>query len=189
MTTKAQHPLYATWNNMLQRCENPDNKKYPHYGGRGIRVCARWSVRGNRHIGTPGFDAFCFDMGPRPSRRHTLERKDTNGNYEPDNCIWAVHKVQQRNRRNNHILTFRGRSQPIAAWAEEVGISQLRLRGRVAAQGWSVERTLTTPIRQRMTKFRDAEHQRRAEAARRFRERNPGRGAHAVNPHQGVPRQ
>ena len=182
------HPLYAVWSTMHQRCENPRNPKYPVYGGRGIKVCAQWSVRGNRYIGTPGFDAFVADMGLRPSPRHTLERKDTNGNYTPDNCIWATQKVQQRNRRNNHILTFRGRSQSIAAWAEELRwISALRLRARIA-EGWAAEHALMTPIRQRMTKFRDFEHKRRAEAARRFRERNPGRGAHAVNPHQGVPR-
>lgn len=186
--TKKIHPLRSVWNNMLQRCENSNNRGYLNYGGRGIRVCARWRERGNRYIGTPGFDAFVADMGPRPTPAHTLERKDTNGNYEPDNCIWALQKAQQRNRRNNHILTFQGRPQPIAAWAEEVGVSQPRLRRRIVDEGWSVARALMTPIRQRMTKFRDFEHKRRAEAARRFRERNPGRGAHAVNPHQGVPR-
>ena len=143
---KKNHPLYGVWVNMIQRCEDPNAKKYPHYGGRGIKVCARWRERVNRWRGTPGLDAFISDMGPRPTRAHTLERENTDGDYTSENCIWAKQKVQQRNRRNNKILTLRGRSQPLAAWAEEVGISQFTIQSRLA-YGWSQREALTTPVR------------------------------------------
>jgi hypothetical protein len=144
--TKKNHPLYGVWNSMIQRCENPRNPKYTSYGARGIRVCGSWREGGNRWNGTPGFDWFLADMGPRPSRRHTLERKDTDGDYEPNNCVWALQKQQQRNRRNNKILALHGRSQSLAAWAEEVKISQFTIQSRLA-YGWSVREALTTPVR------------------------------------------
>ena len=80
---------YSTWRNMIQRCTNPKADAYPHYGGRGIRVCARWLK----------FENFLSDMGPKPLGL-TLERQNTNGDYSPDNCIWATQSDQIRNRRH-----------------------------------------------------------------------------------------
>jgi hypothetical protein len=84
-------PLYYTflsWMNMRLRCENPNATQFKDYGGRGITVCARWA----------DFDAFLADMGPRPEGL-TLDREETDGNYEPGNCRWASRKEQQANRR------------------------------------------------------------------------------------------
>lgn len=89
------HELYPIWRSMHQRCNDPNLKAHPDYGGRGIKVCDRWS-------GPDGFPNFLADMGERP-KGLTLERINNNGNYEPDNCRWATPTEQQRNRRNTRL--------------------------------------------------------------------------------------
>jgi hypothetical protein len=84
-------PEYRVWTGMKYRCYNPnDTEHWKDYGGRGIQVCEKWRK---------DFKAFYTDMGPRPSPTHTLDRKDVNGNYEPDNCKWATKTEQVQNRR------------------------------------------------------------------------------------------
>ena len=91
------HPLYATWNMMRQRCENPKYTAYPIYGGRGIKVCKRWAK---------SFEDFVKDIGPKPTKKHTLDRfPNKNGNYEPSNVRWATWTEQNFNR--NKIGTFK----------------------------------------------------------------------------------
>lgn len=85
-------PEHNAWLAMKQRCYNSNNPKYKNWGGRGIRMCQRW---------LDSFEAFFADMGFRPSPKHSLDRIDTNGNYEPSNCRWATEKEQNENRRNS----------------------------------------------------------------------------------------
>ena len=87
------HPDRWLWQGMRQRCHNPNHEAYYNYGGRGIKCCARWAT----------FDAFLADMGPRPSPDHTLERVDIDGNYEPENCCWALRVEQARNTRRTKL--------------------------------------------------------------------------------------
>lgn len=81
-------PEYRSWQMMRNRCNNPKARDYPYYGGRGITICKRWDK----------FENFLADMGRRPAAAYTLERKRTNGNYTPRNCIWATRETQARNR-------------------------------------------------------------------------------------------
>lgn len=89
------HPLYDTWCTMRHRCNVPTSKSYENYGGRGISVCSRWDTdKGG------SFENFLEDMGEKPAGL-TLERLDVNGDYCPENCCWATHHQQGRNRRTN----------------------------------------------------------------------------------------
>lgn len=90
MTThgKSRTPEYATWRSMLHRCTDPRDRSFARYGGRGITICPRWFA----------LDAFLEDMGPRPTSKHSLDRIDGDGNYEPSNCRWATATQQSRNR-------------------------------------------------------------------------------------------
>lgn len=134
---KRQAPEYVIWNDMKLRCSSENMHGYENYGGRGIRVCERWQE---------SFQAFYDDMGPRPSPRHSLDRyPDQNGPYAPENCRWATPQEQSRNRRTNVVLTWNGRSAPIATWAEETGIKPATLAAR-HRNGWSDEETLTKPV-------------------------------------------
>lgn len=97
-----KHPLRLIWKSMLMRCNNPNVKNYNNYGGRGVKVCERWS-------GNLGFENFVNDMGERPDGT-TLDRIDVNGNYEPSNCRWATTEQQNNNRTDNSRVTLNGES-------------------------------------------------------------------------------
>lgn len=121
----------TSWGQMLARCYDPKNHKYPRYGGRGIRVCDRWIC----------FRLFIEDMGERP-KNMTLNRIDNDGDYCPENCEWATHKEQAQNRGNNKNLTFQGKTMCITQWARELGVTRESIRNRLL-RGWSVEDALT----------------------------------------------
>lgn len=120
---------------MKSRCLNPNFPKFPQYGGRGIKVCARWLK----------FEDFLADMGERPEGT-TLHRLDNDGHYEPGNCEWATATRQARSKTTTKLVTFDGRTQSLADWADEIGISQFTLWNRLVTYGWSVEETLTLPV-------------------------------------------
>jgi hypothetical protein len=127
--------LYTKWQNMKARCNNTKGNKYKDYGGRGIRVCDRWLT----------FENFLSDMGYPPTKKHTLERIDVNGDYEPSNCRWATHLEQAQNKRDSRFLCFNGQRLVISEWAKITGIAYGTIRRRLES-GWSAEKTLTTPV-------------------------------------------
>lgn len=128
---------YTAWCNMKARCTNPNQPDYFRYGGRGISVCSQWS---------DSFETFLKDLGPRGAGL-TLERRRVNGNYEPGNCCWDTKTQQARNRRSNRLLMYRGRTQCVAAWSEELGIKHSTITMRINQYGWSIDRALSTPTR------------------------------------------
>lgn len=122
---------YRSWMSMIQRCTNANDPNYRRYGGRGISVCDSWR----------DFEGFQADMGERPNGKSLDRHPDVNGNYEPGNCRWANNKQQSRNRRTNHMITFMGRTEPLVAWAEEIGIPRETLLSRIQ-RGWALDRAL-----------------------------------------------
>jgi hypothetical protein len=133
----SKSPEYLVWGTMISRCTNPKVEKYPQYGGRGIKVCDRWL----------SFLNFISDLGHRPSAKHSLERKDNNGDYCPSNCRWATRKEQGRNRRTNHIIEAGGLKATLVEWSEVTGISEANLKNRINNLGWDSFRALTTPVK------------------------------------------
>jgi hypothetical protein len=128
-------PAYLAWQNMLARCNRPANPNYAQYGGRGIMVCERWS----------DFAAFLADMGPRPSTKHSIDRIDNDGHYEPGNCRWATKLVQTNNTRSNHFLEYGGKRLTIAQWARETSLTVEAIRRRIR-RGWPISLALTVPV-------------------------------------------
>jgi len=114
---KAGTSIYRRWNNMISRCTKPSSNRWKNYGGRGIKVCDSWMK----------FENFYKDMGDPPGPKMTLDRINSNGNYEPENCRWANYRTQANNRTNNRIILFQGRALTLAEWAREFEISLKKL--------------------------------------------------------------
>jgi hypothetical protein len=136
----SRSPEYNNWVAMKSRCHNVKNQDYALYGGRGIAVCERWRA---------SFINFLSDMGGRPFPRATIERINTDGNYEPGNCLWATQEQQTRNKRTNLNLTLNGVTKCISVWARELGLHLATLQGRLE-RGWPIEQVLSSA---KMTKW------------------------------------
>jgi len=127
-----EYRTFVTWQAMLWRCHNKSRRDYADYGGRGITVCRRW---------IDSFEEFRADMGIKPDGM-TLGRIDNDLGYGPDNCRWESPKQQARNKRNNHLVEWRGAIKTITEWALETGIEKSKLRQRIVS-GWPVEKAMT----------------------------------------------
>lgn len=131
---------YITWQSMNSRCNNPNNTIYKYYGKHGIKVCKRWSNKNPK-----GFQNFLEDMGERP-KGQSIDRVNNDGNYNPKNCKWSTSKEQCRNRRSNHLITFKNKTLCLSEWAEEYNISYKTLKQRIKNK-WPIKKALKTPIR------------------------------------------
>lgn len=127
---------YWTWAGMLARCNNKNAENYKWYGGRGIKVCARWR----------SFKNFISDMG-EPPRGKTLDRIRADGDYKPSNCRWSDKKTQVRNTIRSKRFNLNGETRALTEWCEIYKIKSTAVSSRVNKMGWDLERALTTPVR------------------------------------------
>lgn len=127
--------LYRIWGNMNSRCNDKENELY---GGRGVTVCDEWAQ---------DFSAFkAWAMANGYSDELSIDRIDVNGNYEPSNCRWATVKEQSRNKRNSRMLTYNGKTQTVADWADETSLTAHQIENRLL-RGWKTEDIFERPIR------------------------------------------
>ena len=130
---------WTTWCGMVQRCTDIRYKQYKDYGGRGITICEQWRK----------FENFLKDMGEVPEG-YQIDRIDNDKGYCKSNCRWATKQQQMRNTRVNHLITYEGETQCLAAWAEKYEMNAGTLKSRLRL-GWSAERAFTTPVKKRQS--------------------------------------
>lgn len=119
-------PEYKAWKDIIQRCTNPKNKRWDCYGGRGIKICHEWRQ---------SYKSFLAHVGRRPSPKHSIDRIDNNGHYEPGNVRWTTHTQQLRNMRRNRFITYLGRTLCLQEWANEMGMAHQTLSQRLKNHG------------------------------------------------------
>lgn len=139
-----KNPTYIIWHGMICRCNTNQKKSYPYYKAKGIKVCDRWRT---------SFDNFVSDMGQRPSLRHSIDRIDGSGNYEPNNCRWVLIEEQARNQKSVYAILINGVKKTIGQIGEEIGIKPSLIYGRLC-RGWSIEKSITTPLRNNIDSFK-----------------------------------
>lgn len=138
-------PTYQSWDAMRKRCSLRTHVGFKNYGGRGIAVCAHWR----------DFANFLADMGERPPGT-SLDRVDSNGNYEAANCRWATPVEQHSNRRDSHLLRAFGRTRTLAEWSRQTGLAASTIFGRIG-RGMDVETALRLPPRTHAGRTKQAE--------------------------------
>ena len=126
---------YGIWKAMISRCGNPEDAGYPGYGGRGIYVCEEWKA---------SVETFIEEMGLRPSKKHSLDRKDNDGPYCRENCRWATGIEQANNTRRNNVIECFGLTMTMVQWSRHTGVSVDAIRKRIG-RGFRLEEALTAP--------------------------------------------
>ena len=134
---KSAYPEYNTWMHILHRCNNPKDARYSDYGGRGITIFPAWAE---------SFDAFYEAVGPRPFEGASIDRIDTDKNYEPGNVRWATPIEQANNKRSNVKFDYRGRLCSLQELAEIAVVRKGTLISRLYEYNWSVARAVETPV-------------------------------------------
>lgn len=131
--------LYHIWFGMKARCYNANSENYKHYGGRGIKICDEWKNDFMKFYNWAIRNGYDDEL--------SIDRINVDGNYEPTNCRWATASEQAKNRRKNMLmnLTYKNKTMTIKEWSEHLGLREATIRKRLYS-GWSIERTLETPL-------------------------------------------
>lgn len=137
-------PEYQAWKHIKERCYDENDIMFLNYGGRGIEMCQRW-------VCDNGFINFLNDVGKRPSKNHSIDRINVNGNYEPENCRWATRVEQNNNKTNTIYIEHNGERNNLSGWSKKTNISTNVLRDRYHRK-WDYSKILTTPLRKRKFK-------------------------------------
>lgn len=135
---KSHTRIHYEWQNMKNRCFDKKDKSYPDYGERGITVCPEWL---GKH-GAENFISWAYNNGYRDDL--TIDRKDPDGNYCPENCRWSTRKEQANNKRNNILVTYNGETKTLKQWCEELNLDYAITRQRIRRNHWSIEKAFTT---------------------------------------------
>lgn len=136
--------LYGIWCDMKARCYDTAHKSHQRYGGRGITVCDEWKDDVQAFYSWAVANGYCDGL--------TIDRVDNEGDYCPENCRWATVKDQANNRRTNINITYKGETKNMKQWAIDVGIPYSVVWQRMQKLGWSAERALTEPVKERKWK-------------------------------------
>ncbi len=135
---------YRIWTHIKSRCLNEKVPEFKHYGGRGVFICDRWKN---------SFENFLADMGPRPGPQYSIDRRDNDGGYEPNNCRWASKKEQANNTRANRRVTIGHETKNMTQWADEIGVKREVIHKRLK-RGVDISRLLEPTARAKTFAFR-----------------------------------
>lgn len=145
---KIKKHLRIVWQNIRNRCLNPNNPRFKDYGGRGIKICKKWS----------DFETFFNDMSKNYKPGLQIERIKNNRGYSPSNCKWASKTEQANNKRNSHFITHNGQTKTLAEWAKDLNIPYTALISRINKHKWPLDKALTKrvakPAKERLVKWR-----------------------------------
>ena len=130
--------LYNIWKGMKQRCYNPNCKSYRNYGGRGIVICSEWLLSYEL------FEEWALSNGY--NKNLTIDRKDNNDGYTPNNCRWVDCKTQSNNTRTNHIITYKNKTQTLTQWCDELKLPYDTIKRRINSLHWDITKAFETPL-------------------------------------------
>lgn len=137
----AKSKLYAVWNNMKRRCYKEKTESYKRYGARGIIVCDEW------RNSFESFKKWADESGYQDGL--SIDRIDNDGNYCPENCKWSTVKEQNNNRGVSLMITYKGKTQNLASWCEELNLPYFRTWQRIVQYGYTFEDAITMPVNKR----------------------------------------
>ena len=142
--------LHIIWDGMKKRCNCLTDKHYKWYGARGIKVCEEWSNS------FQAFKSWALNYGYMDDL--SIDRIDNDGNYEPSKCRWVTHQQQMCNTRRNRMITYNGETKCVSEWGKVLGMSPDTIYERLK-HGWSIEKTLTTPVKKSCRKVKKSQNE------------------------------